>query len=141
MKMEEVKMCVLEAHEQKSRAARALEDYFAEGSWFVVLIEGVETFWEVEGINYDTLRIEARRDIGEARPLRAMTLKEQEWLNPIQTAAMRARVFEIHRAFRSTDENGKRTSAYYALNAVLDLLAEHDGVVASWPEFEEATRS
>lgn len=71
MTLQDLKTVVLDAHEARSRAGRALAENFPEGSTIIVRVDGENTEWEVESVDLDNLQIKARRETGGAFPIRA----------------------------------------------------------------------
>lgn len=71
MTLLEVGLLVLEAHEARSIADRALEEFYPLGATIVVRVDGEETEWQVEDIDFERLRVKACRETGGARPVRA----------------------------------------------------------------------
>lgn len=71
MTFQDLKMIVLDAHEARSRAGRALAEHFPEGSTIVVRVDDGDTKWYVEEVDFDRLEIKARREPCGAVPLRA----------------------------------------------------------------------
>jgi hypothetical protein len=67
----DLKMIVLDAHEARSRAGRALAEHFPEGSTITVRVDDADTKWYVEEIDFDRLEIKARREICGEVPIRA----------------------------------------------------------------------
>ena len=61
MTLDYLKLLVLQTHEARSLTGRALERAFPEYSTIVVRVDGEETEWEVEDIDFDKLRVRAWR--------------------------------------------------------------------------------
>ena len=67
----DLKKIVLEAHEARARAGRALGEHFPEGSTITVRVDDDETKWYVEEVDLERLEIKAHREACGEVPIRA----------------------------------------------------------------------